>query len=352
LAVVLVFGILSTVAGSAGLFGLPLGIILLSWFFKYAYILFDHVVRGFDEPPTLDISMVNPVSEQRPLLQLLVVLIVALLVKYVATRSPASAAGLTALFLAVSPASVAILGLEGNPIKAINPVALIRMIAGLGGRYVLLLGVIAGATLLLQVVSRLHLWNILNTTIGLFAILAVFSALGGSLYDRRHELGIEAWHSPEKIEAKKRSAEDAKSAAVVTEAYGLVRVGSHVKAWEMLQTWLADRGNEFPDYRWLIERCATWNDRRYANRLAEEYVERLLASRRTGEALDAVVARCRQDADFRPKTAAATLEIAELAARGGGASKVARHLLRDFGKRFAGDAHVAAARDLARQLGE
>jgi hypothetical protein len=352
LALVIVFGILLTVAASAGLPGLPLGLILLSWFFKYAYILFDHVVRGFDEPPTLDISMVNPVNEQRPLLQLLIVVIVAVMVKYVAIHSPAGAVGLAALFLAAGPASVAILGLEGNPIKAVNPVALIHMIAGLGGRYALLLGVIAATALLLQVVFRLHIWNILDITIGMFAILAVFSALGGSLYDRRHELGLEAWHSPEKVEAKKRAAEDATNAAVVTEAYGLVRVGSHVKAWEMLQTWLTERGNEFADYRWLIERCATWNDRRYASRLTEDYVERLLASRRTGEALDAVVARCRQDADFRPKTAASTLEIAELAARGGGASKLARHLLRDFGERFEGDAHVAEAQDLARHLRE
>ena len=33
--------------------------------FKYAYVLFDHVVRGVDEPPALDINMANPLSEQR-----------------------------------------------------------------------------------------------------------------------------------------------------------------------------------------------------------------------------------------------------------------------------------------------
>ena len=352
LALVIVFGILFEVASAAGLVGLPLGVILLSWFFKYAYILFDHVVRGFDDPPTLDISMVNPANEQRPLLQLFIVLVITVLVKYVATRFPATATGLFALFLSASPASVAILGLEGNLFKAVNPIALTRMIGGLGVRYAMLLGVIAGAAVLLQMVARLHLWSIIDIIVSMFAILAVFSALGGSLYDRRHELGLEAWHSPEKVEAEKRSAEDAQNVIVVIEAYGLVRAGAHVKAWEMLQTWLHERGDEFADYRWLIERCATWNDPRYANRLAEDYVERLLAARRMGEALDAVVARCREDANFRPKTAAATLEIAGLAARGGGALKLARHLLRDFGERFAGDPQVPAARDLADQVGE
>jgi hypothetical protein len=58
------------------------------------------------------------------------------------------------------------------------------------------------------------------------------------------------------------------------------------------------------------------------------------------------------DQDFRPKSAAATLHIARLAAHGGGATGVARTLVRDFGQRFAGDALVEAANALARHLGE
>src|SRR5712664_581977 len=67
--VLIVFALLLSLAAKAGLMGLPLAVILTSWFFKYAYILFDHTVRGFDEPPTLDIQMMNPLSEQRPLAQ-------------------------------------------------------------------------------------------------------------------------------------------------------------------------------------------------------------------------------------------------------------------------------------------
>jgi hypothetical protein len=54
--VVIVFALLLSIAAKAGLFGLPLALILTSWFFKYAYILFDHTVRGFDESTPLCIS--------------------------------------------------------------------------------------------------------------------------------------------------------------------------------------------------------------------------------------------------------------------------------------------------------
>jgi hypothetical protein len=49
--VVIVFAVLLSLVAKGGLMGIPATLILTSWFFKYAYILFDHTVRGFDEPP-------------------------------------------------------------------------------------------------------------------------------------------------------------------------------------------------------------------------------------------------------------------------------------------------------------
>ena len=69
------------------------------------------------------------------------------------------------------------------------------------------------------------------------------------------------------------------------------------------------------------------------------------------EALDVVARRLTDDPTFRPKTAAATLQIARIAAAGGGTPRVARTLLADFPTRFSGDPSVAAATALARHLG-
>jgi hypothetical protein len=137
----------------------------------------------------------------------------------------------------------------------------------------------------------------------------------------------------------------------VWDAYGQMRAGSHTLAWELLQKWLGAHGNAPDDYRWLCGRVAAWGDPRYVTRLTEDYVDRLLILKRTGEALDVVAARLAQDPAFRPKSAAATLEIARLAAAGGGRPRVARALLADFPERFAGDPRVPAATVLARHLG-
>jgi hypothetical protein len=350
--VLIVFAALLSLAANAGLMGIPLAFILTSWFFKYAYILFDHTIRGFDEPPTLDLQMLNPLDEQRPLAQVVILCLIYAAVTFARhTMGPAPAliiAVVAALFL---PASVAILGLESNILKAAYPVAWVRMVWLLGPMYALVLAIIAGYSLLIPLLGRLDLWLPVQIAIYMFCLLSIFSVLGGALYERRHELGLETWVSPERTEELRRKQDLRDSEQEVTEAYGQMRAGSHTQAWQQLQAWLTARGNTPDDYRWLCGRVAAWGDPRYLTRLTEDYVDRLLLLKRNGEALDVVSARLIDDPSFRPKSAAATLQIARIAAGGGGTPRVARTLLADFPARFAGDPSVAAAAALARHLG-
>jgi hypothetical protein len=332
--------------------GIPLAFVLTSWFFKYAYVLFDHTVRGFDEPPALDISMLNPLGEQRPLGQVLIVGLICAAV-FFAQRMLGSA---VAIAIGVAsglllPASIAILGLEGNIFKAAYPVAWVRMVMGLGPMYVLVLAIIGGYALLIVMLGRWELWLPVQIAIYMFCILSIFSVLGGALYERRDQLGLETWASPERTEELQREEDLRRSEKEILDAYGKVRAGAHTEAWQRLQSWLTARGNAPEDYRWLCGRVAPWSDPRYVTRLTQDYVDRLLLLKRNGEALDVVAARLAEDPAFRPKSAAITLQIARIAAAGGGAPRVARALLADFPARFAGDPCVPAAAALARQLG-
>jgi hypothetical protein len=352
-AVLIVFAVLLALAARAPwLTGIPLALILTSWFFKYAYILFDHSARGFDEPPTLDIQMLNPLDEQRPLAQVAILGLIYFAVKFARDTMGSTVAIVIAVVAALlMPASIAILGLEGNILKAAYPLAWVRMVLGLGPLYALILAIIGGYTLLIVLLGRSELWLPLQIAIYMFCILSVFSVLGGALYERRHELGLETWASPERTHARVQAQDLRQSEAEVMEAYGQMRAGSHSRAWELLQGWLARRGHTPDDYRWLCGRVAAWGDPRYVTRLTEDYVDRLLVLKRNGEALDVVAARLGQDPSFRPKSAAATLQIARIAAAGGGVPRVARTLLADFPTRFPGDPSVAAADALARHLG-
>jgi hypothetical protein len=349
--VLIVFALLLTVAAKGGVLGIPLAFVVTSWTFKYAYILFDHTVSGYDDPPTLDIQMLNPLNESRPLAQVLILCLI-----YAAVKLTQQAAGpTTALILGgaailLLPASIAILGLERNPFKAANPVEWVRMVIALGPMYALILAVIAGYTLLIALLERWAPWLPLQIALILFALLSLFSTLGGALYERRHELGLETSVSPERTQQRQQTQELHQSQQLVTEAYGKVRAGAHTEAWQLLQSWLTNRGHAPDDYRWLCTRVVSWNDPRYISRLTEEHIERLLTHKRTGEALDVVAHRLTHDPTFRPKTATATLQLAQLASAGGAKPRVARTLLSDFPTRFPTDPQLPAATSLARQL--
>ncbi len=349
--VVIVFAVLLAICAQAGLVGIPLALLLTSWFFKYAYILFDHTARGFDEPPVLDIQMMNPIDEQRPLGQLAILgLIYASMSLAESHFGPLAATVIAVLAGLLLPASVAELGLEGNLLKAINPVAWLRIVLGLGPLYALVLGVIAGYVTGLILIFKLELWLSVETAIGMFAVLSIFSFLGGALYERRHELGLETWVSPEQTLDLRRQEERKQDDLIVMQAYGLMRASSHLKCWQTLNTWLTSRGNAPEDYRWLCERVVSWDDPRYVTRLTQDYIERLLYMKRTGEALDILAQRFNLDAAFRPKSATDTLSLVRLAAHGGKRS-LSRALLADFATRFSGDPLISQADALARQLG-
>jgi hypothetical protein len=348
--VVLVFSIGLGLAVQAGLVGLPLGILLVSWYCKYIYFLFDSVVRGVDEPPVLDIQMLNPFGERRPLVLLVIVgMILGLIgLAFVYVGRPV-AIMLAVLACMALPASIAVLGLEENILKAMSPVHLFRLMHGLGLWYLAVLGIIGVYAGLTYLWWQWMPWLMLKLIGPLFAILSIVSALGGAVYIRRHELGIEVWHSPERREERQRHEEMKKNEQIIDAAYNQARLGAHANATKILVDWLKLRGNNPQDYHWLCLRMASWKHPRHLKRMTADYVDRQLQLGRNGEALDLVGQRLKTDPGFRPSNAAVTLTIAQLAARGGSPA-IARVLLADFAARYAGERGVATAATLAREL--
>jgi hypothetical protein len=137
--------------------------------------------------------------------------------------------------------------------------------------------------------------------------------------------------------------------AVLHDAHNSLRCGNPVRSWRVLSEWLKSRGDLPEDYGWLYARVSTWEDRWVISRVTEARVARLLALRRSAEALNVAAQRLTVDPRFRPSSAADTLTLAQLAARSG-ALRIARALLSDFGARFADDPRVSVSEALKRRL--
>lgn len=318
----------------AGLLGLPLQLILLSWLFKYGYVLLEQVAHGAREPPVLAIEMLNPASEQRPLVQLALVLIVYLGLRAIATHIGIGLSlALEGLALVALPASIAVLGI-GEPFwQAINPVALWRVARALGPTYagIVAIVLIYGSAIALLAVHTKLPTGLLAAGI-VFAWLSVFSLLGGGLYEAREALGHDAMYTPEREAEQRQRALEQERSRFVDVVYAQARGGNLSGAWSTLEQELAARGHGFDTYDWLLERLQRLDDQRLASRLAQDYIRRALA-RDNGRVTELVRARLALDAQFRPYSAVETLRVAELVRLAGDRAS-AQRLLSDFAQEF------------------
>src|SRR5580698_2480176 len=107
LMLVIVFTILWTGFITFGkLFGIPADFILLSWFFKYCYALLDAVIADHKDLPVMSVEMLNPVNEQRPLIQAIIVSLGFIASWWVYhTVGPIAGLSLGAVLLAALPAT-------------------------------------------------------------------------------------------------------------------------------------------------------------------------------------------------------------------------------------------------------
>jgi hypothetical protein len=137
--------------------------------------------------------------------------------------------------------------------------------------------------------------------------------------------------------------------AMLWDAHGSMRCGNPARSWRVLSAWLKSRGDQPEDYGWLCARMFKWEDGRVMSRLTEARVARLLALRRSTEVLTVVAQRLTVDPSFRPSSAADTLSLAQIAARGG-AQRISRVLLSDFSVRFEGDPRISVSEALKRRL--
>jgi hypothetical protein len=310
----------------AGLFGLPLALILISWFFKYAYALLDDVAHGVDEAPVLSMEMVNPLA-QRPAAQLAICLGAWALTHWTDGGVRVAFIALLALTL---PASVAILGASGKVLQAVNPLALWTVMRALGAYYAGVLALIGVGGLLAWWILALPVWLVFKLAVVQFVVLAIFNAIGAALYEHREQLDLEVLRSPERSQQRSEGERARDRARMLDEIYALVRVRKYAEASATLKPWLdaASRDELRVDAAEILQRAMSWNDRQALATIASLCIGRLHDERLIGEALDAWERALNQDPSFRlapAEKAAALGELSSLAGRRALARKIAHY---------------------------
>ncbi|MGB5543860.1 MAG: hypothetical protein WBO15_10715, partial [Gammaproteobacteria bacterium] len=272
LGVLVVFALLATLALAAGLLGVWLLLILTIAISGYAFALLDAVAEGRRDAPEMTADVLSPWNERRSLWLMFVVGSGIGIFQALTRITPTLAEPLGFALLAVLPAVIATLGLEGaTPARVLHPIAVARAAWGMGVFYVVCLLSLVLAGMLFAASGQSALMRPVSLFLQLYAWLMVFTVVGGTLYRRRHRLGTITVDSPEQRTERRLTAQRADLDRGLDEAYRLARTGRLDAAYREIRRTFA-RDSDTDESGRLFDALSQWEDKRLALRIGREWI--------------------------------------------------------------------------------
>lgn len=312
LVTIAVLALLMLLADAAGLFGIWLYVIVAICSVRYATVLLEARARADDpEPPGIEMfSLVGSGWTLFPVVHL--ALGYGLVLFGSAVLGGGGAFALGAAYAMVLPALFAALAITRSPLESLNLGTAFRLIGRIGLGYWAAPAALLLAALLPALIPDLPRPVALVLDLGIgFGVVAV---IGGMIrpFDFFADVDIETPVGADPETTRERLA-TARTAAL-NHAYGFASRGNVDGALRHISQWIAKEepypGDAWP---WFFTAMLKWEDPYPALRLAQDYLDLLLAAGETGAAVKLML-RCRYvDENFRPHAASreAALTAAE-----------------------------------------
>jgi hypothetical protein len=261
----------------------------------------------------------------------------------------------------VLPAIIAVHTASDNIVDALNPAAWIRLIRETMPGYLIVLLVAIGIVWLcsftlapestLPRALDLHVPQSIKLAGAMYGWLAIFALIGALLYEHRLNIGFEPVDSPEREHERSQRELEQSRGRLMDRVSAEYRGGNYANAWQTAMSYAQAQPETTAELTWMYERARHWPQPQIAKRLAQELLPRLLAERRTGDALDIARERIRATSSFRILGSGDLLMLVQLAKHAGDRTS-ARMLVEMFARDFPEDRQRALAERLRGELGE
>jgi hypothetical protein len=294
-----------------GLWGLIAVFLMNTWVLKYCFVLIEQIADGATEPPVMDSDMLSP-FETRPLTQSIVLIAGGTLCWKVGGDA---ALVIAALLLLAFPAQVALVAMGDNAFRALNPLAWIRVVRGLGPFYAMLLAALALFAGINWLVGRLFDAMTIRVAVFLMSEVGFFGLIGASIWLRRRQLGFEPSRSPERTEERAETQRVKLRARMMDEVFEHARSGKYVDATAPLARWLGELDSNLAvrDALHVAEQTLKWQLPLALNPIGSTLIRHLLRFGRPDAALAVYEMFRKRSPQFTMDSAADLRTLAEYA---------------------------------------
>jgi pentatricopeptide repeat protein len=135
--------------------------------------------------------------------------------------------------------------------------------------------------------ARLDFWGIVGHAAMLICEISFFSLIGGCLFLRRRQIGIEPSRSPERTAAREEAERVRVRARMLDDVFQLVRIGKHIEATRPLAQWMSSLDGTIAarDAQYVVAQALGWDSVNGLNTLGSTLIRHLLRAGRPDTAL-------------------------------------------------------------------
>lgn len=327
-----VYGFALWLASFAGLFGIPLRILVTLSLWRYAYDVLRRFAQGRHVGvPAPSIESMSLLPDRGLVLHCL--LFLSLFYLFVSTpllgESFGAASlriGVLGLLAVVFPASAAMIGMGSSAGAALNPIDLVACARTFGRDYAVLL-LVGLAVVLVASVAQATIAPVFGWFAGLvsdisivWTFLALFALIGAAIHEHRFDFAIPGEHEPDEEVADRRRRHDWQQS--IDRAYAAFRSDLPAKGHATLRQLLDQEQRSLTIYQYVFDQLMGWADQAPARHFAVGYIGRLLDAGLEHEALDLF-------ATWRRRSSAFVIDARHADALAGYARSIGRHSVAD-----------------------
>ena len=205
------------------------------------------------------------------------------------------------IFLALFPASLAILAITHSPLESVNPAAILRMIRECGQTYPAVPATMIVVFTLSTLLSQAGVPLLLDVFLDMYTVFLLFTLTGAMAAHAGVAVKIDVGAPLERSASEVRSATDADREKVASHAYGFISRGNREGGFKHIRDWIQRDPDPDEAVGWFFNAMMKWESTDAALFFAQDCFSHYLSHDMDAEALKLLASCIHENPRWRPK---------------------------------------------------